>query len=444
MTASMPPRRAAALVVSLVAAAALFAPGAESARPVEALTWQTSTLDLPLAWQVTSGSAATVVAVVDSGVQADNPALQGRVLAGYDFVNGDTNTADDNGHGTAVAGIIAAVCPDCSILPVKVLDANATGNWPAISTGIIWAADHGATVINLSVGAPRALDDVGAAIEHALSKGAIVVAAAGNDGEDETFYPAMYPGVISVAGVDQTGTRSAWSNFGSWVTVAAPGCATTAWLGGGGTSDFCGTSAAAPFVAGLAGLARAFDPSLDAGAFAAALRASGQSLPDPMTASAGLPDANRLLVALGAPVRTPTEGAPPTISPAPVVGRRCTAAVGKWSGTRSTTISWQRSRPGTGWTTVTSGATYTPRAGDAGYQLRVVVTAANARGSVTGTSQATLPVKAARAATARHRPGRVAAAVVRRAHDRPAGTADPSREPRRPPELSTSVSLPRN
>ena len=202
----------------------MLAPVARSA-PGVGLTWQASSLDLPLAWQVTSGSATSVVAVVDSGVQADNPALQGRVLAGYDFVHGDTNTTDDNGHGTAVAGIIAAVCPGCSILPVKVLDANGTGDWPTISAGIDWAADHGAQVINLSVGAPRALDIVGAAVAYAISKGAIVVAAAGNDGEDESFYPAMYPGVISVAGVDQTGARSTWSNFGSWVTVAAPGCA---------------------------------------------------------------------------------------------------------------------------------------------------------------------------------------------------------------------------
>lgn len=419
----MPTRRAGALVVSTLAAVMLLAPAARSAQPVEALTWQASSLDLPLAWQVTSGSATTVVAVVDSGVQASNPALQGRVLPGYDFVNGDTNTADDNGHGTAVAGIIAAVCPDCSILPVKVLDANATGTWPAISTGIIWAADHGAQVINLSVGAPRALADVGSAVAYALSKGVIVVAAAGNDGEDESFYPAMYPGVISVAGIDQSGARSTWSNFGSWVTVAAPGCATTASLQGGDASNFCGTSAAAPFVAGLAGLARAFDPGLDASAFAAALHASGQSLPDPGTAAAGLPDANRLLVELGAPVTAPAATAAPTVPAAPAVGRPCTAFAGSWTGTRSTTVTWQRSRTGTGWTNIGSGARYTPRAGDAGYSLRVLVTATNVRGTVSVSSRASLPVKSRRTTSSR---------PASHAHARRAGTGRGPRHRRSP------------
>ena len=148
----------------MLAAVLVIAPVARSTTAAVGLSWQAASLDLPPAWQVTSGSSATVVAVVDSGVQADNPVLQGRVLAGYDFVHGDTNTADDNGHGTAVAGIIAAVCPGCSILPVKVLAANGTGDWATISAGIVWAADHGAQVINLSVGAPHALDVVGAAV----------------------------------------------------------------------------------------------------------------------------------------------------------------------------------------------------------------------------------------------------------------------------------------
>lgn len=383
----------------MLAAVLVIAPVAHSAPAVVGLSWQASSLNLPPAWQVTSGSSATVVAVVDSGVQAGNPLFQGHVLAGYDFVNGDANTADDNGHGTAVAGIIAAVCPGCSILPVKVLAANGTGDWTTISAGIVWAADHGAQVINLSIGAPRALDVVGAAVADAISKGVIVVAAAGNDGEDESFYPAMFPGVISVAGVDQTGERSTWSNFGSWVTVAAPGCATTASLQGAGTSDFCGTSAAAPFVAGLAGLARTLDPHLDGTAFAAALDSAGRSLPDATTATAGLPDANRLLVALGAPAAPPTEYAPPAVSAAPAVGRHSTTSTGKWSGASSYTITWQRSRPGAGWTNIASGTTYAPRPRDTGHRLRVVVTATNVRGTVTETSQATPPVRAAGRAT---------------------------------------------
>ena len=111
-------------------------------------------------------------------------------------------------------------------------------------------------MIDLSVGASRAPDTVRSAVAYAIGKGVIVVAAAGNEGQSEAFYPASYPGVISVAGVDETSSRYSWSNFGSWVTVAAPGCTSSTWLGGGTVANFCGTSTAAPYVAGVAGLAR--------------------------------------------------------------------------------------------------------------------------------------------------------------------------------------------
>ncbi len=368
------PARAVVLLL-LLAAAAVVGYSARAAT----VGWQAATLDLPRAWQVTSGSPTSVVAIVDSGVQADHPALAGRVLPGYDFVNGDANANDDNGHGTAIAGIVVSVCPGCRILPVKVLDANRAGSWTTVAAGIRWAADNGAQVVNLSIGAPRALDAVGAAVAYALSKGAIVVAAAGNDGLDESFYPADYPGVVSVAGVDENGARSSWSNFGSAVTVAAPGCTTAAWLQGSTKPDFCGTSTAAPFVAGLAGLARAFDPKLTPGVFAAALTASTTSLPDPSTAAFGVPDANRMLVALGAPAAAPTDSAPPTI----VVARgKFAARIGTWHAAASYRIEWQRSS-GASWIEVGSGRAYTPRPADRGRLLRVLVTAANARGSTT-------------------------------------------------------------
>jgi subtilisin family serine protease len=252
------------------------------------------------------------VAVVDTGVQADHPMLQGRVLQGYDFVGGDADASDDNGHGTAVAGIVAANCPVCRILPVKVLDAHGvTTSWSTFAAGVTWAADHGAQVIDLSVGGPRALDVLGAAVAHALDEGVIVVAAAGNDGTGETFYPAAYGGVVSVAGIDQNGARYSWSNHGSWVSTEGPGCAATTWIGSGYASDFCGTSTAAPFVAAVAGLARAYDPDLTPKGFLAALAATAAA-PAGDTAASGQPDARRLLLAL----------APQQAKPAPKAQRK--------------------------------------------------------------------------------------------------------------------------
>jgi len=357
--------------------------------------WQSADLGLAQAWQLTQGSPSVVVAIVDTGVQADHPALAGRVLPGYDLVNQDADPGDDNGHGTALAGIVASVCPSCRILPVKVLAANMTGDWGTIAAGVTWAADHGAQVINLSVGGRRAPDALGAAIAGALAKGVIVVAAAGNDGENETFYPAMYPSVVSVAGIDQNNTRYQWSNFGPWVTVAAPGCTTAPSLGGGYETDFCGTSTAAPFVAGVAGLARSLDPALTPAQFATALDASSDPLPDSTTAAAGRIDADRLLHLLAAGTRAPVATAAPTISQSPTPGRLISATNGVWQYATAYALRWQRSRNGLNWQNIGTGATYVPGRRDIGYQLRVVVTATNTDRAATVASMPTAPVHAA-------------------------------------------------
>src|SRR5690606_15312476 len=115
------------------------------------------------AWAITTGSQEIVIAVVDSGVKLDHPEFAGRLAPGYDFINGDDQPDDDQGHGTHVAGVIAAaldngqgmagMCPNCRIMPVKVLDENNIGSWSSLAQGVLFAADHGARVINLSLGA---------------------------------------------------------------------------------------------------------------------------------------------------------------------------------------------------------------------------------------------------------------------------------------------------
>ena len=124
--------------------------------------WSPVTTHAPQAWDLTTGSPSVVVAVVDTGVDATQPDLEGRVLGGYDFVNGDGDATDDNGHGTAVAGVIAAAgnneigvagyCWQCRILPVKVLGSDGSGFNSWVASGILWAVDHGARVINTSLG----------------------------------------------------------------------------------------------------------------------------------------------------------------------------------------------------------------------------------------------------------------------------------------------------
>jgi subtilisin family serine protease len=261
----------------------------------------------PKAWDITRGASRIVVAVVDTGVDPDQPDLRGALVPGYDFVNSDADPRDDEGHGTAVAGIIAArsdnrqgvtgVCWLCSIMPIKVLDATGTGDDTVIAAGIVWAVDHGAQVINLSLGGPATSPGLTAAVAYATSKGASVVAAAGNSGTTTPFYPAADPSAISVAATTPDDTAYPWSNFGQWVDVAAPGCNIAPVLSGG-YGTFCGTSSATPVVSGLAALQRSAEPGAAPAVLRLALERSGLRLPD--IVRNGRIDAAEALAQLGA------------------------------------------------------------------------------------------------------------------------------------------------
>jgi subtilisin family serine protease len=235
--------------------------------------WGATKVSAPKAWDATRGSGNVVIAVLDTGVDFGHPDLKGSSVPGYDFVNNDANAADDHGHGTAAAGVIAArtnngaglagICWACSLMSVKVLDANGSGSTSTIARGIVWAADHGARVINLSLGGPGTTRTLSDAVDYAVGKGALIVAAAGNEGTTTPFYPAAYPAAIGVTGTTSSDRRYDWSNHGSWVQIAAPGCNVAPMLGGK-YGEFCGTSSATPVVSGLAGLALSAKPNASA------------------------------------------------------------------------------------------------------------------------------------------------------------------------------------
>ena len=261
-------------------------------------SWPLANPFFPDAWSLSTGDPGVVVAVVDSGVQAGHPDLA-PLLSGYDFVHNDADPTDDNGHGTAVAGIIAAqgnngigiagVCWACEIMPVKVLDSSGSGTDSWVSSGIVWAADHGADVINLSLGGTSSSQTLADAVSYAQQHDVVVVAAAGNSGVSTLDYPAAYSGVLSVGAVDQSSNRFPWSNYGGWVMVDAPGCTTSTGLGGTYVG-FCGTSAAAPFVTGLAGLARSQNQLASAPSIVGVIEQSAHLLPSGNSAH-GLIDA---------------------------------------------------------------------------------------------------------------------------------------------------------
>ena len=187
-------------------------------------------VDAVEAWKVTTGEGIKV-AVLDTGVATDNDDIAANVVLHANFSTAATGE-DNYGHGTHVAGIIAAtrdtegvsgVCPDCSILDGKVLNDAGSGSTSSIVNGINWAVENGAKVINMSLGqrvSSRALE---AAVNNAWNKGAVIVAAAGNAGTQAPIYPGAYPNVIAVAATDNNDAKASFSTYGKWVDVAAPG-----------------------------------------------------------------------------------------------------------------------------------------------------------------------------------------------------------------------------
>ena len=227
--------------------------------------WGLTAIHAPQAWTVTRGKSAVVVAVVDTGVDYTHPDLVDRVDTAndYDFVNGDSDAVDDNGHGTHVAGIIAAtadngigvagVAPECRVLPVKVLDSKGSGDTIGVAAGIRYAADAGAKIINLSLAGPSDAT-MGDAVAYAQLKGCIVVAAAGNEGLGSASYPAGYDQVIGVGATDSSNVRATFSNHGIGVDIAAPGVNILSTTLGGGYEPLSGTSMASPFVSAVTAL----------------------------------------------------------------------------------------------------------------------------------------------------------------------------------------------
>jgi subtilisin family serine protease len=221
----------------------------------------------PQGWDYSTGSSAVTIAIVDTGVDLSHPDLAGKLVPGYDFVNGDTIPQDDNGHGTHVAGIAAAsgnngigvagVSWGARIMPVKVLNAGGNGSFADVAAGITWSADHGTQVINLSVGGASPSAVLQDAVNYAYGKGVLLVAAAGNTGSGVILYPARYPNVIAVGAVDNTNNHAGFSNFGPELDLAAPGASIYSTVIGG-YGYLSGTSMAAPYVSGLAAILRGY------------------------------------------------------------------------------------------------------------------------------------------------------------------------------------------
>jgi hypothetical protein len=229
-----------------------------------------------MAHHVSTG-AGVVVAVIDTGIDRDHPDLVKHLHpAAYDFIESDAepddrpNQLDDNrnghvdeatGHGTHVSGILAAVAPGAEILPLRVLDSDGTGTVFAVAQAIYHANQHGAQVINLSLGLTGTANAIQRAIEQANMDGIVIVSSAGNRGvRDERHFPARLPEVIAVAATDQDDRKADFSNYGAHISVSAPGVGIMSTYWNGGYALWSGTSMSVPFVSGAAALRLGIDP----------------------------------------------------------------------------------------------------------------------------------------------------------------------------------------
>ncbi|MGE7391707.1 type VII secretion-associated serine protease mycosin [Streptomyces sp. NPDC004126] len=284
------PLRAAAATGLAAALLAVTAAHPAAADTIRDRQWGLLALRAEEAWGTTQGDGVTV-AVLDTGVDATHPDLTGQVLDGTDLVGMGAGRGDRAWarHGTAMASIIAGrghgpdrsqgvlgIAPHAKILPVRVIleegdpgrNKARDSKSGALAEGIRWAADHGADVINLSLGDDsdsahhEAAEDE--AVQYALGKGVVVVASAGNGGErgDHTSYPAAYPGVIAVAAVDRQGRKAAFSTRHWYATVSAPGVDVVIADPDRSYYEGWGTSAAAAFVSGAVALVKAAHPGL--------------------------------------------------------------------------------------------------------------------------------------------------------------------------------------
>lgn len=268
------------------------------------LPWGIGRTNAPKAWSATRGQGVKVV-VIDTGIDTDHADLKANLAGGWNAIAKGPDFKDDHGHGTHVAGTIAAldndidvvgVAPQAALYGVKVLDAEGSGTFDDVIAGMQWAVENKMQVANMSLGASRGNKSLQAAVEAMAKAGVVLVAAAGNSG-GPVGYPAAYKGALAIAAMDKTDQVAYFSSRGPQVALIAPGVDVESCRLGGGVEPMSGTSMATPHAAGLAVLAIAAQGLSGVKAVGEALKAAAVPLPGvpPNQQGAGAVDAAKLV-----------------------------------------------------------------------------------------------------------------------------------------------------
>jgi hypothetical protein len=360
------------------------------------------------AWGQTTGSNSVTIAVIDSGAMPTQADLLPVLVPGWNVLTNTSDTSDSYGHGTEVSGVavsatnngvgVSGYCWNCRLMPVEVYNSGSGATDSNLASGMTWAVDHGANVLSISLYGTTDNSVLDNAVSYALAHNVTVVAAAGNSGNSALEYPAAIAGVISVGATDQTDTLYSYSDYGSWVDVAAPGSQATT-LPNGAYGSVGGTSIATPAVAGIVGLMLSMNPSATPSQIASALYSTGNPVQGANQVAHGRVNAANAVAAMAGgapPASPPVNTAVPTISGRAQSGQTLTASSGTWSNApTSYAYQWERCDSTGASCASVAGATassYALTSADAGYAMVVSVTASNSSGAATAASATTAVV----------------------------------------------------
>lgn len=225
--------------------------------------WYLPKISAPGGWDISNGMPNVIVAMIDSGLNPSDPEFSPKLVPGWNFVSGNSTIVDNNGHGSATTLAAAAatnnnynaagVAWNNQIMPLVVCDSSGSCSWSKVASAITWAADHGAKVINMSLGGTSDSSAMQSAVNYAWSKGLVIVAAACNYATSNPCYPAAEQNVVAVSATDSNNNLASFSNYGSYIDVAAPGVSINGWSG---------TSFSSPIAAGVAALIFSANPAL--------------------------------------------------------------------------------------------------------------------------------------------------------------------------------------